>query len=228
MLQILQDYGVLLLVGSFPHGPLGGLAGTLLLATLAAALALPLSILVAVARIDRRRRYSAPAAAIVTLMRGTPLLMIIFWSNYALPLMFGSLIGPFWVMVGALVVYESAYLSEVVRAGINALPRGQYEAARALGLSHQEALVRVVLPQALYNSSPALLSQFVSIVKETSLGFVIGVHEFSAAAAEANNDLLVKPVQIFSLLAITYFVVCFMFVSLARSLEQRVEQARRA
>ena len=226
MLQILEDYGVLFLVGSFPHGPLGGLAGTLLLATLAASLALPLSILMALARVDKRRLYSAPTSAIVTIMRGTPLLMIIFWSNYALPLMFGGSIKPFWVMLGALVVYESAYLSEVVRAGINALPRGQYEAARALGLSHRETLVRIVLPQALYNSSPALLSQFVSIVKETSLGFVIGVHEFSAAAAEANNDLLVKPVQIFSLLALTYFVVCFMFVSLARSLERRVGKAR--
>lgn len=226
MLQILHDYGVLFLVGTFPNGPLGGLAGTLLLATLAVMLALPLSILLAVARIDSRRVYRAPAAAIVTVMRGTPLLMIIFWSNYALPLLVGGSVGPFWVMLGALVVYQSAYLAEVVRAGINALPRGQYEAARSLGLSHKETLVRIVLPQALYNSFPALLAQFVSTIKETSLGFVIGVHEFSTAAAEANNDLLVKPVQIFSLLAITYFVVCFIFVSLARSVELRMGMAK--
>jgi polar amino acid transport system permease protein len=228
MLQILEDYGVLFLVGSYPHGPLGGLAGTLILAILAAAMALPLSILLAVGRIDSRRLYSAPATAIVTIMRGTPLLMIIFWSNYLLPLLFGNGVGPFWVMLGALVIYESAYLAEVVRAGIKALPRGQYEAARALGLPHHVTVVRIILPQALYNSSPALLGQFVSIVKETSLGFVIGVHEFSAAAAEANNDLLVKPVEIFSLLAITYFVVCFMFVSFARSIERRIGKAREA
>jgi polar amino acid transport system permease protein len=226
MLQILHDYGVLFLVGTFPNGPLGGLAGTLLLATLAAALALPLSILLAVARIDKRRVYSAPASAVVMLMRGTPLLMIIFWSNYALPLLLGGSVGPFWVMLGALVVYQSAYLAEVVRAGINALPRGQYEAARALGLSHKETLVRIILPQALYNSFPALLAQFVSIIKETSLGFVIGVHEFSTAAADANNDLLVKPVEIFSLLAITYFVVCFIFASMARSLERHMGMAK--
>lgn len=222
MLDLIQNYGTLFLMGSFPNGPLGGLAGTLLLATIATALALPLSILVAVARIDRRRAYRVPAAAVVTLMRGTPLLMIIFWSNFLLPLFFGGVIGPFWVMVGALVVYEGAYLSEVVRAGINALPRGQYEAARSLGFSHLEALWRIVIPQSMRNSFPALLGQFVSIIKETSLGFVIGVHEFSAAAAEVNANVLVRPVEVFSLVAVTYFVVCFIFTSAARSLERRV------
>jgi len=100
------------------------------------------------------------------------------------------------------------------------------EAALVDGCSRLGTLVRIILPQALYNSFPALLGQFVSIIKETSLGFVIGVHEFSAAAAEANNDLLVHPVQIFSLLAATYFVICFLFISLARLLERRMGGGR--
>ena len=222
MIDLLERYGTMLLVGSYPVGPLGGLVGTLLLAVMATLLAFPLSILIALARIDERRRFRWPATGLVTVMRGTPLLMIIFWSNFVLPMLFGGSISPFWVMVTALVVYESAYLAEVVRSGIEALPRGQYEAARALGLSHSATMWRIMLPQALHNSFPALLGQFVSIIKETSLGFVIGVHEFSYAAAEVNADLLVRPVEVFSLMAITYFIICFTFTSIARAFERRI------
>lgn len=226
MLDIIRDNWVLLLIGNYPHGPLGGLAGTLLLATIALLVALPCSVAMAVARNSSGPALRTGVTAIVWLMRGTPLLMVVFWANYLVPLLLGWPVGPFWVMFVALVIYESAYLSEVVRAGINALPRGQSEAARALGLPDRTAMATVILPQALYNSFPALLTQFVSIIKETSLGFVIGVHEFTYSASDINANLLVKPVEIFSILALTYFIICFSFASAARSIEGRTRRDR--
>lgn len=228
MLEIIRDNWMLLLVGDYPRGPIGGLAGTLLLAALSGVVALPCSIALAVGGIGHHRGIRRTVRSIVWLMRGTPLLMVVFWANYLVPLLLGWPVGPFWVMFAALVIYESAYLSEVIRGGIEALPRGQTEAARALGFSEGATMIRFVLPQALYNSFPALLTQFVSIIKETSLGFVIGVHEFTYSAAAINANLLVRPVEIFGMLALVFFLICFAFTSIAGWFERRVGKTRGA
>jgi polar amino acid transport system permease protein len=226
MFEVIKEYWLLFLIGQYPDGPIGGLAGTLGLAILCLALALPCSILIAVARISHKRHWRLMSGALVYVMRGTPFLMIVFWSYYLMPVLFGRAVSPFWVMVVALVLYESAYLAEVIRAGIQALPRGQFEGAQALGFSSRKTMIFIILPQALYNSFPALLSQFVSIIKETSLGVVIGVQEFTFAAGQANASLMVQPVEVFSILGITFFIICFAFSSAARLLESRVGKLR--
>lgn len=226
MLEIIQQNWMLLLVGQYPNGPLGGLAATMLLALAGLALAFPCAMALAVARVSPLRWISLPAAAIVHTVRGIPFLLVIFWSYFALPLLVGDAISGFWTLVGALVVYESAYLAEVIRAGIQALPRGQTEAARSLGFGYFRTLLLVVLPQALYNSLPSLISQFVSLIKETSLGYVISVNEFTFAAAQLNSQLLVYPVQVFSILAITYFLLCFSLTQTARWVEKRISRRR--
>jgi polar amino acid transport system permease protein len=226
MIEIIQEYWLLLLIGQYPNGPLGGLAGTLVLAILCLILALPVSLMLALGRLSPNRFYNRTAFAISYLMRGTPFIMVIFWAFYLLPLAIGRPVSAFWVLVVALVVYESAYLGEVIRAGITALPKGQSEASSALGFSRGKTMRLIVLPQALYNSFPAMVSQFVSIIKETSLAFVIGVHEFTYAANQVNGLELVKPVEVYSLLAITFFIVCFTFTSAARWLERRVDAQR--
>ncbi|MBH9710605.1 ABC transporter permease subunit, partial [Burkholderia contaminans] len=101
------------------------------------------------------------------------------------------------------------YLAEIIRAGIQALPPGQQEAGRALGLSYLQTMRRVILPQALYNMLPSMLSQFVSTVKETSLAYVISVQELTYAANQINSVLLTKPFEVFALLALTYFLLNF-------------------
>ncbi|WP_298858349.1 amino acid ABC transporter permease [uncultured Sulfitobacter sp.] len=226
MLEIINDYWLFFLIGQYPHGPLGGLAGTLLLATICLILALPCSILIAIGRTGKNRFWRGVTFVIVYVMRGTPFLMIIFWAHFLGPIIFGTSIGAFWVMVIALVLYESAYLAEVIRAGIESLPYGQTEAAKAMGFSRTKTMILIVLPQVMYNSFPALLSQFVSIIKETSLGFVIGVHEFTFAASQVNSILLVKPVEIYLILGLTFFIVCFTFTSAARWLERRIGKSQ--
>jgi polar amino acid transport system permease protein len=226
ILTIVRDNWLLLLIGQYPNGPLGGLACTLVLSVLGIALAFPLSVLLALARISRWRLLQWPATAVVYVARGVPLLMIILWVYFLVPVLIGRNVSGFTTMVCTLVIYEAAFLSEVVRAGIEALPRGQMEAARALGHSYLGAMWSVVLPQALYNMMPSMLSQFVSTIKETTLGYVINVHELTFAASQVNNQLLTKPFQVFFILAVIYFIVCSSLTQLAQWLERRVARKR--
>ena len=159
-------------------------------------------------------------------VRGVPLLMIIFWVYFLLPLLIGTSIPGFTTMLCTLVLYEGAFLSEVVRAGIEALPAGQMDAARALGHSYPRAMWFVILPQALYNMLPSILSQFVSTIKDTTLGYVINVPELTFAANQINNQLLTKPFEVFLILALTYYVVCFSLTWLTSALERGIATRR--
>jgi polar amino acid transport system permease protein len=226
LVNILHDNWLLLLIGQYPNGPLGGLACTLILSVLGIALAFPLSVLLALARISPWPLLRWPATALVYVARGVPLLMIILWVYFLVPLLIGRNVSGFTTMLCTLVIYEGAFLSEVVRAGIQALPRGQMEAARALGHSYVGAMWSVILPQALYNMLPSMLSQFVSTIKETTLGYVINVHELTFAASQINNQLLTKPFHVFFILAITYFIVCWSLTQLAHWLERRIATKR--
>ena len=226
LFSILHDNWLLLLVGQYPHGPLGGIVCTLLLSVLGLLLAFPISVVLALARLSPWGALRWPVTALVYVTRGVPLLMIILWVYFLLPLLIGQNVSGFITMLCTLVLYEAAYLSEVVRAGIQALPPGQMEAARALGNSYLGAMRRVILPQAIYNMLPSLLSQFVSTIQETTLGYVINVPELTFAANQINNQLLTKPFHVFLILAMTYFVVCYSLTALVRWLERHVTRSR--
>ena len=226
IVQILQDNWLLLLIGQYPNGPLGGIACTLILSVLGIVLAFPLSVLLALARLSHWRLLNWPATALVFVVRGVPLLMVILWVYFLVPLLIGHNVSGFVTMLVTLVFYEGAYLGEVVRAGIQALPKGQMEAARSLGHSHLGAMRLVILPQALFNMLPSMLSQFVSTIKETTLGYVINVPELTFAANQINNQLLTKPFEVFFILAVIYFAVCWTLTRAAKALEKRIESRR--
>ena len=227
VIDIVRDNWLLLLIGQYPYGPLGGIAATLILSVLGILLAFPLSVLLALARLSPFRILRWPVTALVYVTRGVPLLMIILWTYFLLPVLLGHTVSGFATMLCTLVLYEGCYLSEVVRAGIEALPKGQTEAARALGHGYYNRMRYVILPQALYNMLPSMLSQFISTIQETTLGYVINVQELTFAANQINNQLLTQPFQVFFILAITYFVVCFTLTRLTHWLEQRIAARRR-
>ncbi|APF89341.1 amino acid ABC transporter permease (plasmid) [Ralstonia solanacearum] len=226
LVDIVSDNWLLLLVGQYPNGPLGGIACTLILSVLGIVLAFPLSVLLALARLSPWPALRSVVTALVYGVRGVPLLMLILWVYFLVPLFIGRDVSGFTTMLCTLVIYEGVYLSEVVRAGIEALPKGQMEAARALGHSYLGAMRVVILPQALYNMLPSMLAQFVSTIKETTLGYVINVPELTFAANQINNALLSKPFQIFFLLAVIYFAVCWSLTRAARALEHRIAAKR--
>jgi polar amino acid transport system permease protein len=123
-----------------------------------------------------------------------------------------------------LVVFDAAYLAEIVRAGIQGLPKGQFEAARSLGLSYLGAMRLVVLLQALRHMLPSLVNQFVSTIKETSLGYIIGLAEVSFITTQINTLVFTLPTQIYFTLGLTYFVLCFGLSRFAYWLERYLSQ----
>ncbi|ODP31636.1 amino acid ABC transporter permease [Pandoraea sp. ISTKB] len=226
MSEIVHEYGLLLLVGQFPNGPLGGLALTLVLSVLGLALSFPLSIAIALCRLSPIRVFYVASTVLVYVVRGVPLVMFVFWGYFLVPILVGHSVTAFTAMICTLVVYQSAYLSEVIRAGIEALPKGQMEASRALGLGYWRTYVWVILPQALYNMVPSIISQLVSLIKETSIGYVISVQELTFEANQVNNALLTRPFEVFLILVILYFVVCFVLTKCANYLERNVTRKR--
>jgi len=226
VVEIVRNNWLLLLIGQYPYGPLGGIAATLILSILGILLAFPISVLLALARLSPFRVLRWPVTALVYTTRGVPLLMIILWTYFLLPVLIGQTVSGFTTMLCTLVLYQGCYLSEVVRAGIEALPKGQTEAARALGQGYYGRMRYVILPQALYNMLPSMLSQFISTIQDTTLGYVINVQELTFAANQINNQLLTQPFQVFFILAITYFVVCFTLTRLTHWLEQRIAKRR--
>ena len=226
LLSILRDYWKLLLIGSYPTGPLGGMAVTLALSVSTMILTFPFSVVLALAHSRGGPRLRRFCAAWVTLIRGTPLIMLLFWNYFLVPLLIGRNVSGFATMLISLVIYETAYVSEIIRSGIEALPSGQYEAAKALGLDFTQAHLRIILPQALFNALPSLINQFTSIVKETSLGYVINVQEFTFAATQVNGELLTFPFQIFFILAVGYFAVCYTLSRAAGRVEISVQRRR--
>ena len=222
MLELIQEYWLYFLVGQYPNGPLGGLALTVVLAALGLILSLPLGLLFGLMRVSPYKWVRLPITAFVYVVRGTPLLMVVFWAYFFLPTVTGVKTDQFWTMLIALVIFDAAYLAEIVRAGIQGLPKGQMECARSLGLSYMKAMTTVVLPQALRNSLPSLVNQFISTIKETSLGYIIGLAEVSFIAAQINALVFTKPAEAFGILGLTYFVLCFGLSRLAYVLERRL------
>lgn len=224
MIELIQDYWLYFLVGRYPEGPLGGLALTVVLAGLALVLSLPLGLLLGLARISPWRLLRWPVACLIQLVRGMPLLLVIFWAYFFLPSLTGHESGQFGTMLAALVVFDAIYLAEIVRAGVQAVPKGQFEAARSLGLGYVATMATIILPQALRHMLPSLVNQFVSTIKETSLGYIIGLSEVSFIASQINGLVLTKPVQVYFLLGLTYFILCFSLSRAAFRIERR--QAR--
>jgi polar amino acid transport system permease protein len=223
MIQIIRENGLYLLIGQYPDGPLGGLALTLLLSLLCMALVFPCAILVALARTSGKRWLSLPATAYVNFVRCIPVLLIIFWIYLFAPVVLGFPLSGFVTVVVAITLYQTAFLSEVLRAGILTIPVGQTEAARSLGLPWAIVTFRIVLPQVLYNVSPGILNVLIIIVKETSLGYMVGLTELTLTAGHINSLTLTKPFQVFAILALTYFVICYGLSQLVRYLERRVK-----
>lgn len=222
MIELIQEYWLYFLVGQYPNGPLGGLSLTILLSGAALILAMPLGLLLGVARVSPYRAVRWPVTALVQVVRAVPLLLVVFWAYFFLPAVTGVKTGQATTMLMTLVLFDAVYLAEIVAAGIRALPKGQLESARSLGLNYFQALRLVVLPQALKNVLPSLVNQLVSTIKATSLGYIIGLSEVSFIATQVNTLVFTKAVEVYIILALTYFVLCFGLSRLAFLLERRL------
>ena len=224
MLELIDTYWLYFLVGQYPQGPLGGLALTILLSGAALVLAMPLGLALGIARVSPYRAISLPVAGVVQVVRAVPLLLVLFWVYFFLPALTGVKTSQAATMLIVLVVFDSVYLAEIVAAGMRALPKGQLESARSLGLGYSAALRHVVLPQTLRHGLPSIVNQLVSTIKATSLGYIIGLSEVSFIATQINTLVFTQAVEIYLILALTYFILCFGLSRLAFLLERRLQR----
>lgn len=155
---------------------------------------------------------------IVDIIRNLPLLLIIFFTYFALP-QIGIKLNIFWAAVAALTIFESAMLSEIFRAGLNAVPKGQTEAGMSSGLTYVQTLAIIVFPQAFKSMLPAILSQLISLIKDTSLAVIISLPELmhNAKIVYGQNTNYVIPM--FIAMTAMYFIVCYLLSVVSNLLE---------
>jgi glutamate transport system permease protein len=201
-----------------------GLVATLRAAAVAMVLAIVVGALLAVARLSRRRWLAVPAGAWVELFRGLPLLLLILFLFLGLPAV-GVTVSTFWALVGGLTLYNSAVIGEIFRAGILSLPMGQTEAAYAIGLRRGQTLRLILLPQAVRRMLPALISQAVTLLKDTSLGFVIAYAELLRTGRNAVEFLGGRySIPVYTAIAVIYIAVNASLSFLARWLDRRTRR----
>jgi glutamate transport system permease protein len=201
---------------------LRGLLATLQAAAVAMLLAMLLGAVLAVGALSRRGWLSRPVSLWVELFRGLPLLLLILFAYLGLP-QIGLEVSTFWALVIGLTLYNSAVISEIFRAGILSLPRGQSEAAEAIGLRRGQVLRIVLIPQAVRLMLPALISQGVTLLKDTSLGFVISYSELLRSGRGAVEFLGGRySIPVYTAIAVVYIGTCAGLSWVARWTDKRM------
>ncbi len=203
-----------------------GLVTTLKVAAIAMAGAMVVGALMALARLSRTRPVRWLAAAYVEFFRGVPLVLLVFFAYLGLP-RYGIDVSAFAALTAALVIYNGAVMGEIFRAGILSLDRGQSEAAYSLGMGYWQAMMLVVVPQAVRRMIPAIVSQLVTLLKDTSLGAAIGYEEL-LRRARITGEFFQNTLQALVVAAALYIVVNFTLSRLARRLEARQRRRYRA
>lgn len=209
-------------IGAYPHGRLGGVALTLYLAAASCILSFFGGLLLGLLSVSKNVVIKYVTMTVINAIRGVPLLMVIFWMYFLLPALVGAPMPESNTVIAALTIFTSAYMAQIVRAGIEGIPKGQTEAAVSTGLHPWQAMFYIVLPQGLLNMVPSFVNQFVSLIKDTSLAFIVGVSELTHVATQINNRTMIYPAEIFFFIAVVYFIICYAFTSLSRWLERRL------
>jgi glutamate/aspartate transport system permease protein len=210
-----------------------GMTFTLTLTALAAAGGIVFGTLLAMMRLSSYRALSLVATGYVNLMRSIPLLLVIFWFYFLVPYigawMTGASrpiqVGAFASTVITFTMFEAAYYSEIMRAGIQSIPRGQVSAGYALGLDYWQTMAKIVLPQAFRNMIPILLTQTIILFQDTSLVYVLSITDFLGAASKvAQRDGRLVEMYLFA--ALVYFVISFGLSVVVKRLQQKIAIVR--
>ncbi|WP_132252117.1 amino acid ABC transporter permease [Methylobacterium segetis] len=221
------DFGVI--VSSLPYLFGQGMVFTVTLTALAASMGVVLGTLLAILRLSGVPGVSHLAKGYVELMRSLPLVLVIFWFYFLVPYIGAWVVrSPTPIQVGAFAsalvtftLFEAAFFAEIMRAGIQSIPKGQTAAALALGMTRAQVMRTVVLPQAFRNMLPLLLTQTIILFQDTSLVYVLSLTDFLGAASKvAQRDGRLVEMYLFA--AVVYFLICFTASSLVRRLHSRV------
>jgi len=205
---------------------LGGLGLTFELAAISIVGGLLVGIIMGLGRVSSRRWIYYPATLYVNFFRSLPLILVIFWFYFLMPFILGRPLGDFLSAVIAFIIFESSYFAEIVRAGIGSIRKEQVFAGYSTGLNYYKTMRHIVIPQALRNMVPSLVTQCVIIFQDTSLAYVIGLKEFLRRTALVDATQF-RSIELYSFAAIVYLVFCFAGSMASRRLEKRRGQGRR-
>ncbi|MFT2215483.1 amino acid ABC transporter permease [Rhizobium giardinii] len=207
-----------------PSNQWGGLPITIMLSVLGIGCAFPLGILLACGRLSSKPVIRWIATSYIEAVRGVPLITVLFMATFILPLLLpaGWNISAMVRAQVAIILFTAAYLAEVVRAGMQTVPKGQFEACEALGISRFETYVKVVLPQALSMVIAPTINTFVTVLKDTSLVAIVSISELLMTARQALADPVWRThfIEVYVFIAVIYFVFCFAMGKWSKSLER--------
>jgi glutamate/aspartate transport system permease protein len=198
-----------------------GLLFTVKLTLIAMSGGIILGTLLALARLSSIGPLAMAATWYVNLMRSIPLLMVILWFFLVIPLITGKPMGAENSAIITFTLFEAAYYSEIMRAGIQSVPRGQVFAAQAIGMNYRQTMSFIVLPQAFRNMIPVLLTQTIILFQDTSLVYAIGAKDLLKAAEIAGKNYN-RPVEMYLFVALIYFAICFALSRLVKHLQSRI------
>lgn len=185
-----------------------GLQLSFMLAGLAIAGGILFGSILAVLRMSSVRPVAWAALGYVNFFRSVPLILVIFWFYFLVPLVLGRATGPFLSALIAFTLFETAYYCEIIRAGIQSIPKGQISAGRATGMSRIQAMRHIVMPQAFRNMTPILLTQSIILFQDTSLVYVVTLRDFMTSASTVANQEL-RLVELYLFAGLVYLVICF-------------------
>jgi polar amino acid transport system permease protein len=220
--EVIIRFAKYLFVGAYPHGPIGGLLLTLVLCSIAGLLSFAVGLIGGLMRTAKNRLIRGIATVYVEVVRGIPFIMVLFWFYFLMPRVLGRPLTEVPTSIYALTFFFGAYATEVVRAGILSVPFGQHEAAASTGLTPVQATLYVILPQALRNMLPSLANLYVSLVKDTSLVYFIGVVELTGAATQVMRRESWAAFQLFACILVVYWIICSLLNLLSDRLERRL------
>ena len=180
-----------------------------------------LGTVLAMMRLSGKTWLVMPAAFYVNTLRSIPLVMVILWFFLLIPLLIGRPMGAELSAIITFTVFEAAYYSEIMRAGIQSVPRGQVHAGYAVGMTYGQTMQLIVLPQAFRNMLPVLLTQTVILFQDTSLVYAIGAYDLLKGFEVAGKNFN-RPVETYLVAAVVYFVICFSLSMLVRQLQKKI------
>ena len=209
----------------------GGLPLTLLLASLSMSMAFPIALVVALGRRSNLPAIRSLCTVYVELIRGVPLISVLFMASFMFPLLMpqGFNIDVLVRVLAGITLFAAAYMAEVIRGGLQAVPKGQMEAAATLGLSYWQTQRKIVLPQALAMVVPGIMNNFISTFKDTSLVTIVSLYELTGAMSLAlNSDANWRPFKIegYLFIALIYFIFCFSMSRYSRWIEKQVNKSK--
>ena len=200
---------------------LGGLLFSLQLTVVATVGGVLFGTLLALMRLSGAKLLTIPATFYVNGMRSVPLVMVILWFYLLMPFVIGRPIGAEWSAIITFVAFEAAYFSEIMRAGIQSIPRGQVFAGQALGMTYSQNMRLVVLPQAFRNMLPVLLTQTIILFQDTSLVYAIGAYDMLKGFVTAGK-IYGRPEEVYLIAAVVYFAICFALSWIVKRLQARI------